>query len=127
MEFTLKTIINTTAERIYRAWLSSKGHTEMTGGKAVVSDIIGERFTAWDGYIEGVNISLEANKRILQSWRTSQFEEHEQDSQVEIIFNEVDGQTEITLVHTKLPDNGGHYRSGWDNHYFHPMKDYFLS
>lgn len=125
MEFTLKTTMNTTAEKIYSAWLSSKGHSEMTGGKAMVSDTIGARFTAWDGYIEGINLELEQNKRILQSWRTSQFEAHEQDSQLEVLFNETNGQTEITLVHTKLPESGAHYQKGWDNHYFQPMKEYF--
>lgn len=125
MEFTIKTIVNTTAEKIYTTWLSSEGHAKMTGGSATISDVVGDNFTAWDGYIEGKNIALDTNKRILQSWRTSQFEEHEPDSQVEILLNEVDKQTEITLIHSKLPDSGEHYRQGWDNHYFQPMKDYF--
>lgn len=125
MEFALKTVIPTTAEKIYKAWLSSEGHTKMTGGTAVVSDKVGERFTAWDGYIKGVNIELETNKRILQSWRTSQFEDDEQDSQLEIVLNEVNGQTEITLIHSQLPQSGAHYQKGWDDHYFQPMKDYF--
>ncbi len=125
MDFALKTVIPATAEKIYKAWLSSDGHTKMTGGKAVVSDKVGERFTAWDGYIEGVNIKLEANKRIVQSWRTSQFEDDEQDSQLEIVLNEINGQTEITLIHSLLPQSGAHYQKGWDDHYFQPMKDYF--
>lgn len=72
MEFTLKTKIDATAEQIYRAWLSSDGHTNMTGSIANVSDKIGDNFTAWGGYIEGENIDLEPFNRILQSWRTSQ-------------------------------------------------------
>ena len=79
MEFILKRSFNTTAKKIYDTWLSSEGHTKMTGGSAIVSDIIGDKFTAWDGYIEGGNIDLEPNKRILQTWRTSQFEEDEED------------------------------------------------
>ena len=125
MEFTLKTVIPATAEKIYKTWLSSEGHTKMTGATAIVSDRVGEKFTAWDGYIEGVNIALETNKRILQSWRTSQFEDEEQDSQLEIVLKEVKGQTEITLAHSKLPESGAHYQKGWDDHYFQPMKDYF--
>ncbi len=125
MEFTLKTKIDTTAEKIYTSWLSSEGHTKMTGGTAKISDKIGDEFTAWDGYIEGKNIELEPYKRILQSWRTSQFLEDEQDSQLEILLNEVDGQTELTLIHTNVPESGEHYIKGWDESYFQPMKTYF--
>lgn len=125
MEFTLKTTINASAKEIYEAWLSSEGHTNMTGGEASISDKIGAEFTAWDGYIEGINLELKPYKRILQSWRTSQFEEQEEDSQIEILLKEVDGQTELTLIHTKVPESGEHYKKGWDNHYFQPMKAYF--
>jgi len=125
MEFTLKTKIEATAELIYNAWLSSDGHTDMTGGTAIISDKIGDKFTAWDGYIEGENIELESYKRILQSWRTSQFEKHEEDSHLEILLNEIDGKTELILIHTNVPESGEHYIKGWDNHYFRPMKDYF--
>jgi activator of HSP90 ATPase len=125
MEFTMKTTINTTAKEIYTTWLSSKGHTDMTGGEAEISAKIGERFSAWDGYIEGNNIALEPAKRIVQSWRTSQFEESEKDSQIEILLNEIDGQTELTLIHTNVPESGEHYKNGWENHYFKPMKEYF--
>ncbi len=114
-----------TAKEIYKTWLSSEGHSNMTGGEATISEKIGGRFTAWDGYIEGKNIELEPYKRILQSWRTSQFEDHEKDSQLEILLNEVDGQTELTLIHTNVPESGEHYKKGWDNHYFQPMKLYF--
>ena len=125
MEFTLKTKIDATAEQIYRAWLSSDGHTNMTGGTATISDKIGDNFTAWDGYIEGQNIEIEPFNRILQSWRTSQFEEDEEDSKIEILLNEINAQTELTLIHTNVPESGEHYIKGWDNHYFQPMKIYF--
>ena len=125
MEFTLKTKISSTSEQIYIAWLSSDGHTNMTGGTATCSDKVGDKFTAWDGYIEGQNIFLEPFKRIVQSWRTSEFEEGEEDSKTEIILNEINGQTQLTLIHTNVPESGEHYIKGWDHNYFQPMKVYF--
>lgn len=125
MEFTLKTKINATAKAIYTTWLNSEGHSIMTGGEASVSDTIGADFRAWDGYIEGKNLVLEPYERIVQSWRTSQFEENEEDSQIEILLNEIDGETELTLIHTNLPESGTHYKKGWDEHYFQPMRTYF--
>ncbi len=127
MEFTLRTTIRARAEEIYSAWLSSIGHSKMTGGEANVSSEVGGKFSAWDGYIEGTNLHLQPPQRIVQSWRTSQFEEHEEDSTVEIQLNEKDGITEIILIHTNLPEHGGHYQEGWVNHYFEPMQAYFLS
>ena len=125
MEFIVKTNIKASAKVIYTAWLNSEGHTKMTGGMAAVSDKVGAEFTAWDGYIEGKNVALEPYKRIVQSWRTSQFEEKEEDSQIEILLKEVDGETELVLIHTNLPESGAHYKKGWDDHYFNPMRTYF--
>ncbi|MCR9171395.1 MAG: SRPBCC domain-containing protein [bacterium] len=125
MEFTLKTIINTTPKEVYDAWLNSESHSKMTGGEAEVTDDVGARFTAWDGYIEGTNLELEPNKRIVQSWRTSEFEENDEDSTIEILLNEVDGKTELTLIHTQLSEDGEQYINGWKEHYFEPMKAFF--
>ncbi|ALM07099.1 hypothetical protein SB49_04265 [Sediminicola sp. YIK13] len=125
MEFTLKTTLNAQAKDIYNAWISSEGHTKMTGGKATASNKIGGSFTAWNGYIQGENLVLEQDKRIVQSWRTSQFESHEEDSQVEVLLVEKGDSTELTLIHSKVPESGEHYIKGWDEHYFQPMKKYF--
>lgn len=125
MEFTLKTTLNASAEKVYNAWLDSNAHSQMTGGEADIHNAVGASFSAWDGYIEGRNIALETNKRIVQSWRTSEFEESDEDSQIEILLNESEGQTELTLIHTKLSEDGEHYIKGWKEHYFEPMQVYF--
>lgn len=125
MEFTLTITIKTSANSIYKAWLSSEEHSMMTGGEAEITDSIGDEFTAWDGYIEGKNIELEDGQRILQSWRTSQFEENEEDSLLEITLHENNGETELILTHSNVPESGEHYINGWDQSYFQPMKEYF--
>ena len=125
MEFTLKYTFTASAQQIYEAWLDSEMHTQMTGGEASINDQVGDHFSAWDGYIEGTNLELEPGKKIIQSWRTSEFGDHEADSRIEILFDEKDGLTEITLLHSNLPAHGKQYMSGWDNHYFRPMAAYF--
>ena len=125
MEFTLKTTIEASPSDIYSTWLNSKGHADMTGGDASISNRVGDPFTAWDGYIEGINLELVANERIVQSWRTSDFEESEEDSRLEILLHEVEGGTELTLIHSNLPAHGEQYKTGWVNHYFDPMQVYF--
>lgn len=125
MEFTIKTIMKASPDNIYNAWLDSEKHSLMTGGEAKISAAIGENFKAWDGYIEGQNLTLEPNIRIKQSWRTIEFQDDEVDSIVEITLRKIEGGTEITLVHTMLPEHGKQYLKGWDENYFQPMKIYF--
>ncbi len=126
MKFEIKTIINAPLEIIFSAFLDSEGHTHMTGGEATVSDKVGEAFNVWDGYIWGKNLEIEPNKRILQTWRTTEFLDDEEDSILELQFSDVDGETEITLIHSNLPAHGEKYKHGWEDHYFTPMRDYFL-
>ena len=71
IEFTVSDTIPATPAEIYSAWLSDEGHTEMTGGEANCSGEVGGEFDAWDGYISGVNLELDENARIVQSWRTT--------------------------------------------------------
>jgi len=125
MDFTLTTTIKATAKQIYKSWLSTQRHTKMTGGTAFVSDKVGEKFTAWEGYITGKNLELEPYNKIVQSWRSSNFEDSETDSQIEILLSENDVQTTLTLKHTNVPESGDHYKKGWEEHYFAPMRNYF--
>ena len=125
IEFEISAIIIAPVENLYRAWLDSELHTKMTGGKAEVSDQVGGSFTAWDGYISGKNLELDAGKRILQTWRTTEFADSESDSKIEIWFEKIDGGTKVTLKHTDLPPHGTQYEQGWEEAYFQPMREYF--
>lgn len=127
MKFTLKTTLPASARDIYLTWLSSEGHSGMTGGTADISDEEGTGFSAWDGYIEGKNLALEPYQRIVQSWRTSQFAEEEPDSQIEILLKERIEGTELILIHTQVPKTGEHYIQGWEDNYFEPMRAYFTA
>jgi activator of HSP90 ATPase len=124
-DFTLTANFDTRPEAIYKAWLSTTGHTSMTGSPAKVDGSVGGEFTAWDGYIWGTFLELDENKRIVQAWRTGEFLEEHQDSHVEVLLEEVNGGTKLTLVHTKVPQGQDGYIKGWEDFYFTPMKEYF--
>ena len=114
------------AKDVYSAWLNSELHSAFTGGLAAIQGDINSRFTTWDGYITGMIIELEENKRILQSWRTSEFHMDEEDSMVEVeLFNDKGG-CRMHLKHWNIPKGqAGKYMMGWEQHYFQPMKKYF--
>lgn len=121
----IKVILKSSPPKIYKAWLNGSQHTQMTGGEATAGDKVGDEFTAWDGYIWGKNLDLKPNKEIIQSWRTSQFSEDDEDSKLQILLNSVGEGTELTLIHTNIPEGESHYEQGWKEHYFEPMKEYF--
>lgn len=124
--FTLSTVLPVSAEKIYKAWLSSDGHSAMTGSPAKVTGRVGGKFTAWDGYISGKTLELEPPRRILQVLRTSEFPDDAPDSTVEILLKEVKGGTKITLKHSGMPEEQvDSYRQGWEDFYFKPMREYF--
>jgi activator of HSP90 ATPase len=125
MEFTITTTIKATAKQIYKSWLSTQRHTKMTAGAAFVSDKVGETFKAGNGYISGKNIQLEPYTRIVQSWRTTDFKDNEEDSKIEVLLSENDRETTLTIKHTNVPDTGEQYKQGWEQHYFKPMQNYF--
>jgi activator of HSP90 ATPase len=125
IEFVVSTMLPATPEEVYDTWMSSEGHSAMTGSPAKISDQVGGEFEAWDGYIHGKNINLERGMLIVQSWRTSDFSDTEDDSLIEINLKPVGDQTELTLRHSNLPDHGMQYKDGWVESYFEPMKEYF--
>ena len=125
VKFSVSEVFPATAETIFSAWLDSKKHTDMTGGQAAVTDQVGEIFTAWDGYISGKNLELQSPGRILQSWRTTEFDESDPDSILEIQFLQDQDSTRVVIVHSELPEHGLQYQQGWIEAYFTPMKDYF--
>ncbi len=125
LKFMVSDIVPASSAEIYKAWLDSKGHSKMTGAKARVSNKVGDSFQAWDGYISGTNLELTPDKKIVQSWRTVEFDESEADSRIEVTLEDVKDGTKIKLEHTNLPPHGAQYEQGWIDNYFEPMKKYF--
>jgi activator of HSP90 ATPase len=124
--FKLTHVFPASPDVIYDTWLRSRGHTAMTGSKAKMSARIGGRYTAWDGYISGRNLILEPGKRIVQSWRTTEFTDADEDSKITVTLTPVKAGTRLTLVHSDVPDGHTSYENGgWRDCYFKPMGKYF--
>jgi len=124
--FKISAILPATPAQLYKAWLSTKGHTLMTGSAARVSGKVGGKFTAWDGYIFGRTLELKPDQRIVQAWRTSEFPGDAPDSQLEVTLEKVRSGTRVALTHTGLPTGtASSYKQGWKDFYFTPMKEYF--
>jgi activator of HSP90 ATPase len=126
-ELEMSTLLPASACRVYEAWLDSAEHSDFTGSAAEIDAQTGGNYTAWDGYIQGRTLALEPCKRILQSWRTTEFPEGAPDSLLEVLLEDAPGGTRLSLRHTAIPDGQAEqYRQGWEDYYFSPMAQYFL-
>jgi activator of HSP90 ATPase len=123
---TQKILFPALPEEVYEALLDSKKHSEFTGSKATGKAKVGAKFTAWDGYISGKNLELEKGKRIVQEWVTTEWPQDFPPSRLEFTFKEIDGKTELTMVHSDIPtDQEEELKQGWIDYYWTPLKNYF--
>ena len=119
----LTQLIPTTPQRLYEAWLSSDEHSKMTGAAV---NYEGNQFTAWDDYIAGKTIETKPYERIVQSWRTNEFPDGAEDSELVISLTPAEGGTLLTLEQSNLPEGQSEgYADGWRRFYFGPMAEYF--
>ncbi len=113
---------------VFESLLDSKKHAAFTGSKARISRKVGGKVSAWDGYIEGRNLRIEKDKVIVQSWRTTDFQEEDPDSQVMFHLSRKGSGTRLLFVHRNVPDRlAEEFRQGWIDNYWVPLKAYLES
>lgn len=125
VQIEIKEIFKAKPQTIYNAWLDSELHSKMTGGQAVCSSGVNESFSTWGGYISGKNLELKPYTEIVQAWRTTEFNDTDEDSILTIQLRELEYGTDLTLIHTNIPADQTQYEKGWHEHYFEPMKQFF--
>jgi Activator of Hsp90 ATPase homolog 1-like protein len=122
----VSTLVPTAPTTLYFAWLNAERHSAMTGGIAKIAPEVGGNFTAWDGYISGKLVILDLGRRLVMSWRTTDFPREAPDSRVEIHFEALGGSTRVTILHTDIPEGQSEkYREYWNEKYFTPMRTFF--
>lgn len=121
----LKAEFPISAEELYEYWLDGELHGEMTFSEATGTPEVGASFTAWDDYVSGKNLELVPNSKIVQSWRTTDFDDNDPDSTLEIQLRDTDNGCEMTLIHTGIPNDQPDYKEGWEEFYIKPMTEYF--
>ena len=119
---TQKVIIPASPEEVYDTFIDPKKHTAFTGAEAICDPRIGGEFTAWDGYITGKNLELLPDKKIVQSWRYSDWPEGHY-SKATFSFKAVAGETRLTFTQTGVPEElRDDIAQGWRDYYWAPMK-----
>jgi len=121
-----KAIIPAATSQVYEAFVDSKKHTEFTGSKATGKPIVGNKFTAWDGYIMGKYIEIEKGKRLVQEWMTTDWPHGYAPSKLELTFTDRGEDTEVALLQHDIPvEQADELKQGWIDFYWEPLKNYF--
>src|SRR5258708_3558595 len=125
--FELEMVVAAEPQRVFSAWVDAKEHAAFTGGgEALVEPWSGGRFISWDGYIHGILLGVDPAKRIVQTWRTSEFPPESRDSRLTVEFEAARGGTRVRIRHSDLPPSQvKRYEKGWMEHYLKPLAKYF--
>jgi uncharacterized protein YndB with AHSA1/START domain len=112
-------------DEVYRAYMLGPRHAEFTGGPAEIDGRVGGAMSAWNGYITGEFLHIEEGRRIVQSWRTTEWPEGYDDSKLELTFTPTESGTRVTMVHSNVPsEQARRYDDGWKENYWEPLKKY---
>ena len=115
---------NATPHEIFELLMDSEKHAAFTGHKAEISRKKGGSFTAYDGWIQGRNLEIVKDKKIVQAWRGDDWEKGYY-SKAEFKLVKKGRGCKLTFTHTGVPDK--HYKGinqGWNDHYWERMKKF---
>ncbi len=107
---------------IYEMLMDSKLHSAFTGAKARISNKVGGKFTAYDDDIDGTNLELVKDKKIVQKWRTSDWPAKHYSIVSYTLIKNGNG-TKLEFVQTGIPEDK--YKDislGWKEYYWERMK-----
>lgn len=112
----------TTPHEMYEMLMDSKKHKEFTGEKAKISKKVGGKFTAYDGYCEGVNLELVPDKKIVQQWRANDWPKGHY-SLTTYKFSKIKTGTMLDFTQKDIPDDQyEEIKKGWLEFYWNKMK-----
>ena len=113
---------NASAKDLYEAIMDSRKHAKLTGPPAKISAKEGGKFTAFGGMLEGTTLELKPNKKIVQSWRSSEWPEGHYSRLMLSFAGAGRGKTKLTLTQSHIPDNDFEgVKKGWISFYWEPM------
>jgi activator of HSP90 ATPase len=119
-------IFKTDALDFYNCIMNARIHSSFTGDETIIEDKVGSPFSAFGGYIDGINIVLERGKKITQSWKANE-EGWPSDHYSEITFllKDIEGGCELNFYHTAIPEEiVDSITKGWTEYYWESLKIY---
>ncbi len=105
-----------TDAKLVRAW---------SGGEAVIEKKEDGRFEMFDGWAYGKVLRVSPNE-LAYTWRTTDWADDEQESEVVYRLSKDKEGTKINLEHKGLPsqEEADSHKEGWEEYFFGPMEEY---
>lgn len=115
-------IFKASPHEVYESLMDSKKHSEFSGEGANISRKVGGKISAYSGYIEGENVKLVADKKIVQKWRGSDWP-YGHYSTATFEMKKIPRGTKLVFVQKDVPEE--FYKdisNGWKEWYWEKMK-----
>jgi len=107
---------------VYEALMDPEKHSGFTGDVAVIERKVNGKFSAFGGYAKGKFRELIQDKRIVQTWRASDWKKDEV-STITIILKRTETGTSLEFIQTDVPERFAEEISqGWHEFYWKPMR-----
>jgi activator of HSP90 ATPase len=112
------------SDEVYKTLTDSKRTSKFTEGKARIPRGIGEKFTIFDGYINGTILELVPGEKIVQSWQADEKDWPKNHfSKAVFTLRKVKGGTRVNLIQSGVPEECyAHISKGWTEFYWTPLR-----
>jgi activator of HSP90 ATPase len=117
-------VFDANPHEVYELLMDEKKHAKFTNSFVKISREVGGKISFFDGYIQGKNIELIQDEKIVQDSRF-EYDDWPKDhfSRVTFELSEKDDKTQLTFSHTGVPENhADDIKEGWNEYYWMPMK-----
>jgi activator of HSP90 ATPase len=118
-------ILPARAETLFAMYMDPVRHAEITGSPVTISPAGGSPFLAFEGNLSGSMLTIVAPSLIVQSWRSTHFNDDDPDSTLILTFTPHGEEGRIDLIHLDVPDQDFQgVTDGWEAHYWTPWRRY---
>lgn len=122
-------VIKASRARVYAALTDEKQFSKLTdytmpGGATVISPEVGGAFSIFGGVINGINIEMVPDTRLVQAWREKNWDPGVF-TIVKFQLNEEGSGTKLVFDQTAIPQgHADHLAPGWKSHYWDSLQKY---
>ncbi|WP_372521964.1 SRPBCC domain-containing protein [Sulfuricaulis sp.] len=117
-----------TPARLFAMYLDPKLHAAITGALVTISPEPGSPFHAFDGALSGTMLYTVPQRLIVQTWRSTHWNNDDLDSILVLTFWPAGEVGRIDLVHVNVADHDvPGVTEGWEKYYWKPWRQYLQS
>jgi activator of HSP90 ATPase len=120
-------VLPAAAETLFEMYLDPAAHGAWSGGEVTIGPEPGAEFRAFGGALWGQVLEVVRPRLIVQSWRSTAFEEENPDSTLILCFTPEGDEGRIDLVHLDVPSHDyDQVVEGWQKYYWEPWRAYLV-